>query len=318
MCKISVIVPVYNKEDYIHECLDSVLNQTFKDFELIIVDDESPDNCPAICDQYAAKDSRIRVIHQKNKGHSGARNTGLMAAKGDFVFLVDGDDYIQSEKAFEIMIDCARNNNADIVLSKIAGLVNGIEILKDSVPDINYENLSALNVLCGLIQLNAYIPSMCSRLFNRELIVNNNLLFNISMHDDEEWTPKIFYYAQKACFADVYGYVRRPLETSVSGSKDEVSLYKKTRDKIILARNLIVFFRDKEINKYQRKLMFDHAMKFMNAARYSFYNIITDRKDKYQIRRTFSEDKRFLKYVIKYCGLKYQALALYLKFKGLS
>ena len=89
---ISIIIPVYNVEKYIHRCIDSILNQTFRDFELILVDDGSPDNCGAICDEYAAKDSRVRVIHKANGGQAAARNVGLDLAQGEWVLFCDSDD----------------------------------------------------------------------------------------------------------------------------------------------------------------------------------------------------------------------------------
>ena len=97
MPKISIIVPVYNTEKYIHRCIDSILNQTFKDFELILVDDGSPDNCGVICDEYSIKDSRIRVIHQENHGASAARNRGLDCAKGDYIAFCDSDDMVSPQ-----------------------------------------------------------------------------------------------------------------------------------------------------------------------------------------------------------------------------
>ena len=87
--KVSVIVPVYNVEKYLHKCLDSIINQTYRNLEIILVDDGSPDNCGAICDEYAQKDSRIKVIHQKNGGLSAARNTGLDCAVGEYISFVD-------------------------------------------------------------------------------------------------------------------------------------------------------------------------------------------------------------------------------------
>ena len=94
MPKISVIVPVYKVEKYIHRCVDSILAQTFTDFELILVDDGSPDNCGAICDEYATKDKRVKVVHQKNAGLSGARNAGIDSASGEYLCFIDSDDII--------------------------------------------------------------------------------------------------------------------------------------------------------------------------------------------------------------------------------
>ena len=94
---ISVIVPVYNVEPFLRCCVDSILAQTFTDFELILVDDGSPDNCGAICDEYAKQDRRVMVIHQENAGVSSARNAGLDAARGEFIYFCDGDDYIEKD-----------------------------------------------------------------------------------------------------------------------------------------------------------------------------------------------------------------------------
>ena len=112
--KLSIIVPVYNVEPYLRRCIDSILAQTFTDFELILVDDGSPDNCPAICDEYAEKDPRIVVIHKQNGGLSDARNAGLDIARGEYIGFVDSDDYIDAEM-YEKMYNAAIMHNSDIV-----------------------------------------------------------------------------------------------------------------------------------------------------------------------------------------------------------
>ena len=103
MPKVSLIVPVYKVEPYLHRCVDSILNQTFRDFELILVDDGSPDNCGAICDEYAEKDDRIQVIHKTNGGLSSARNAGLDIARGRYIMFCDSDDYV-AENWCQIMV----------------------------------------------------------------------------------------------------------------------------------------------------------------------------------------------------------------------
>ena len=94
---ISVIVPIYMVEKYIHRCIDSILQQTYKNLEIILIDDGSPDKCGKICDMYLSVDSRVKVIHQKNGGVGAARNTGLQHCRGEFITFVDGDDYISSD-----------------------------------------------------------------------------------------------------------------------------------------------------------------------------------------------------------------------------
>ena len=111
---VSIIVPIYNIEGYIRECIDSILAQTYSDFELILVDDGSPDNCGRICDEYAEKDVRIKVIHKENGGLTSARNAGLSVAKGDWIMHVDGDDWIEPDM-IESLIEAAKATEADLV-----------------------------------------------------------------------------------------------------------------------------------------------------------------------------------------------------------
>lgn len=112
--ELSIIVPVYNVEKYLSKCIESILSQTFTDFELILIDDGSPDNCGKIIDSYAEKDSRIVAIHQKNKGVSAARNAGLRIAKGKYIGFVDPDDYIDADM-YSKMIALAKKNGSEIV-----------------------------------------------------------------------------------------------------------------------------------------------------------------------------------------------------------
>lgn len=111
---ISVIVPVYKTEKYIKQCVDSILNQTYKNLEIILVDDGSPDGCPEICDKYAKQDDRVVVIHQNNTGLSGARNSALDICKGDYISFVDSDDWIETN-AYEVLADKLATNCVDVV-----------------------------------------------------------------------------------------------------------------------------------------------------------------------------------------------------------
>ena len=114
--KSSVIVPVYNVEIYLPRCIDSILSQSFTDFELILVDDGSPDNCGKICDEYALKDSRVRVFHKSNGGVSSARNLGLDNVRGEWVTFIDSDDYVEVDYLKEL-IDAQQKNQVDYVVT---------------------------------------------------------------------------------------------------------------------------------------------------------------------------------------------------------
>lgn len=115
MPKLSIIVPIYKVEAYLPKCIESVLAQSFQDWELILVDDGSPDACPLICDQYAARDARIRVIHQSNAGVSAARNRGLDAATGDLIAFIDPDDYLRSD-CYERMLGAMERTGAGMAI----------------------------------------------------------------------------------------------------------------------------------------------------------------------------------------------------------
>lgn len=130
MCEISIIVPVYKVEPYLRKCLDSILAQTFTNFEVILVDDGSPDNSGKICDEYAIKDSRVRVIHKENGGLSSARNAGIDIAQGKYLGFVDSDDYI-AEDMYEVLYENLKFYDADI---------SSVEIIP--FRDDKYENTS--------------------------------------------------------------------------------------------------------------------------------------------------------------------------------
>lgn len=118
MTKVTIIVPVYNVEKYLDRCMQSLINQTLKDIEIVLVDDGSPDNCPRLCDEYANRDSRIKVVHKKNGGLGMACNSGLEVATGEYVAFCDSDDWVELY-AYDEMYKAAKENNADAVYSGI-------------------------------------------------------------------------------------------------------------------------------------------------------------------------------------------------------
>lgn len=133
MPKLSIIIPVYNVEQYLQRCINSILNQTFTDFEAIFINDGSPDNCGKILDEYAEKDNRIVVIHQDNQGVSAARNAGIRIAQGVYLGFVDPDDFIESTM-YEKMIDLMVTNNSDIVCCRFKNLIE--DKIVENIPNL--------------------------------------------------------------------------------------------------------------------------------------------------------------------------------------
>lgn len=179
---ISIIVPVYKAEKFLNRCVDSILAQTFTDFECILIDDGSPDSSPAICDEYAKKDPRVKVIHQKNGGVSAARNAGLDAALGEWIGFVDSDDWIEKD-TYELALKATVEQNADIVQWKMR-LANPVKEL-----DYNFQNDCELKI--DKKNVLTWLQNSCyTQLFNRKLIYDNNVRFplNISMGEDRHFS----------------------------------------------------------------------------------------------------------------------------------
>ena len=177
---VSIIVPVYNVEPYLEKCINSILNQTYKDFELILVDDGSPDNCPAICDEYAKKDSRITVIHKQNGGVSSARNEGIKIAKGEFIWFVDSDDYIETN-ALEILSGYIEKSPSDLYIFE-QGLSEKFDI--DNLNNLFYEHYFKYHfgfAPWNKIYKNSILQSS-SLFFDTEETVGEDLLFNVNYY----------------------------------------------------------------------------------------------------------------------------------------
>lgn len=159
---ISVIVPVYKVEKYLQECIDSIIAQTYTNLEIILVDDGSPDSCGRICDEYAEKDNRIKVIHQKNCGVSIARNAGLNNAIGDYIGFVDSDDYLESNM-FEELYNCLKTYGSDIAIC-------GVKKFEKSSRSFFYGNktIDKSEFLQALLKEDI-ASFLCNKLFKKEL-----------------------------------------------------------------------------------------------------------------------------------------------------
>lgn len=214
---ISVIVPIYKAERTIRKCLNSIITQTFKDFELLLIDDGSPDESGAICDEYALTDNRIRVFHKKNEGVSAARQTGIENAKGKYTIHVDPDDWIDADE-FEILYIEAMKSNADMVICDFyEERHNGKTIYRKQRPT-STKHLSVLKDVFGKIHgscCNKLISLDCYKRFNIRFPSGINycedqyVVASILLHDIKiSYVPKAFYhyvqYDDKMSLAHMY------------------------------------------------------------------------------------------------------------------
>lgn len=195
---ISIIVPIYNVDNYLEKCIDSILNQALEEFELVLVNDGSTDNSGAICDKYSNKDERVKVIHKKNGGVSSARNVGIKNANGDYIGFVDPDDYVDIDmykKLYELCI----KSNSDIAICKLGREINGNIINKS-----DDEGLLELNNLEGMRELfkgELYRFSLCNKLFNKKCF--ENIKFPEGrIHEDLSTTYKLFANSNKSIYTN--------------------------------------------------------------------------------------------------------------------
>lgn len=186
---LSIIVPVYNVEQFLQKCIDSILAQTMTDFELILINDGSPDRCGEICDEYAVKDSRIIVIHQQNQGVSAARNAGLKIAKGEYIGFVDPDDWIE-KNMYEAMIESAQKYCADVVACGIKYYDSDYTFIKSDLSVVKeYDNEQMLLELFGMPT--CFGGNCVNKIFLRESI--RNLYFPVGINIDEDWIALLDY-----------------------------------------------------------------------------------------------------------------------------
>lgn len=219
MPEVSVIIPIYKVEPFLRRCVDSVLAQTYTDFELILVDDGSPDNCGAICDEYAAMDSRVRVIHQKNGGVSKARNAGLDAAVGKYIYFCDGDDYIEKE----LLADTVRAMDGyDLIIFNIDVVdADGSRVRSTSNYRVQSERWNDLEYKSRSIAFDVFRwkigRPVWGQLYRKSIIDRNRLRFPENVKITEDYCFLICYLIYSDSVRTIpgvyYHYVKHPGST---------------------------------------------------------------------------------------------------------
>lgn len=218
--RISVIVAVYNVEKYLSKCIESILNQTYKNLEIILIDDGSSDKSGDICDSYAKQDSRIKVIHRENKGIAYTRNEGLDTAKGDYITFVDSDDYIHPQM-YELMMRKLREQNADVVACDYLELPENENpsICKLDMNSIHTNTIETMQEKKKYIYLDKYVDStlVWNKIIKRELWDGIRCSKN-GIYEDETISFRVLYYAKKIIYLNekLYYYVRRKSSSSIT------------------------------------------------------------------------------------------------------
>ena len=294
---ISVIVPIYKVESYLENCIKSIVAQTYKNLDIILVDDGSPDRCPLICDQYARMDNRIRVIHKENGGLSDARNAGLDIAIGEFITFIDSDDFVFPDY-IEILYSLCKKYNADFSMCQCIHCGMG-----DTLNTVQREQGSdIIEIFEGRDKMKAYLATgkidtvAWKKLYSIDLIKNIRFPFG-KLHEDAFFTPIILDKAKRVVITKKIGYVYRINANSIMNSGFSVKRLDAIEAKII-QRELIK-------TKYSELLVYASAgviyacnlcLKEMAIKKYY------DNKIEKKIQ------KLYRKYTIDYCKIKKTSL----------
>lgn len=237
--KLSIIVPVYGVANYLCKCIDSLLAQDITDYEIILVNDGSPDECPQICDDYAEKYTNIKAIHQDNKGLSEARNTGTRAAQGDYIIYVDSDDYLEPN-VFGALMQQIERNQLDVLRFRYQNVRENGEVFAPYKDMTNYNDYSSIPT-DGLTFLNERMGTQCYAvqfILRRELALQEQFTPGIYF-EDTDWTPRMLLRAERVASTDlvVYNYLWREGSITLS-QKDIMKQRKQLQDKMGLLERL--------------------------------------------------------------------------------
>lgn len=216
---ISVIVPVYNVENYLSKCIESLIEQTYKNLEIILVDDGSTDESGDICDKYMFKDTRIKVFHKKNGGLSDARNYGIERASGDYIAFLDSDDWVDST-LYENLYRLIKKYEADISICNFKKSFDSNEILNKSGNEYIFSNEEALNE----IYTERYVQMILAwnKLYKRSILIEEKYPIG-KIHEDEFLTPKLLYKAKRIIYIDKELIYYRQTPNSIMNSSFNIN-----------------------------------------------------------------------------------------------
>lgn len=249
----SIIIPIYNVEKYLAQCIDSVLAQSFTDYELILVDDGSTDNSGKICDEYQAKYSKIKVIHKSNGGQATARNVGTSEASGDYILYIDSDDYIVDNNFLTDISKVILSEGCELILYKFRKFTDGSNVLEPcyfSLADIKFDDCDRL--LLELVERDAYYGSPWIKAIKRNLLIENRIEFeNGLLGEDMDWSCNLLTKTKTISVVDksYIAYRQRP------GSVSKTNKLKNLTDFIYILEKWSVFIENAELSDIRKRAL---------------------------------------------------------------
>lgn len=267
MLKLSIIIPVYNVEKYVGRCIESCLDQDMpKDqYEIIVVNDGTKDNSVAVVEKYITPENNVTLIHRENGGLSAARNTGLQHAKGEYVWFVDSDDWIERDSV-SVLLEYSERNNLDVLcFNRYKYFDNG----EKSSLMIKYPKD---RICCGseFISIKGISPGAWCAIYNRSFLQDNGLYFMEGvLHEDQEFTPRAFYLANRICFYDYCAYYYYQREGSIMRSSQSE---KRCGDILKVADSLYRFSLEKCSESDTDAIEFSRKVSFLTLQAIAYYS----------------------------------------------
>lgn len=276
MIKLSFIVPIYNVEPYLRKCVDSLLAQDYSDYEIILVDDGSPDGCPKICDEYAAAHENIRAVHRENGGLSAARNSGIKVAKGEYICFLDSDDYWEPNVLSGLMAQIERDK-LDVLRFKYQNVNERYEVYNPYKSDPYKGNDYSEVPTDGVSFLNSRFGTACYAvmfILRRELL--KDCLFTEGIYfEDTDWTPRMLTKANRVASADtiVYNYLIRQgsITQAIDNSKKKKVLDDKIRLIATMQQQAINLRKSGRYNRWYRDMISDTVVSIIGMLSVEFY-----------------------------------------------
>ena len=272
MTKISIIIPVYNTEQYLEQCIDSILNQTLKDIEIILINDGSTDKSYNILKKYEKKDSRIVLINQKNKGQGEARNIGIKIAKAPYIAFVDSDDFISPFMLQKLYIQMIQDNS-DIVKCAFARVCQAGSMTNENSKAINPNKEDFFKTILSIDNLSL----IWDGLYKKELFIKNNLFFKKIVYEDVELLVKLIYYSKNISYLDDILYFWRRTDNSTTRSISK----KQIRDIFKVIESTYKFLKKQKLYKKYKFELLQRFSYFCNIVINKILNYGKDDKDKY-------------------------------------
>lgn len=316
---ISVVVAVYNIEDYICECVDSIINQTIQPEEIILVDDGSTDRSSALCDEYAEKNTNIRVIHQKNAGLSAARNTGIEHAQGVWVYFVDGDDILAPDVIESFLaVLTAHEGDVEFIQGRMTWFVDGSNNFKPDevyIPDEWTYFAKSQLVMARMLEEKGAFRMGIRGLYRRNFLIQNDLMFVPGLYsEDQEWTPRLFSLDVKMGSNENPGYLYREgragsIVTARKPEQVEVlfTLYQEWFDRFGNDSSLDVRFRNALKNEAARRSveeLYKHIERLDGEGLVTVEEIVDRYRDLFVPRESMAFREKVLSFFVRVFGAR--------------